>query len=195
MTCTLLLAGMVLISAQVGTASPSQDSTGLHTPIVHVTITERSRRSLHEGVVRVVRLFTFEDTSGQMVGTESAQFKMLFRLASDRYAPPNYAEEAGAILCSLAADGLVFATFFFLIFRRMLFNRRMDVTTASFWSNILTLLFTLIAASAEIAAFTAPNLFGRSTNTYLGLAIIFLGLYLFGTTLMMLLTRRRALRS
>jgi hypothetical protein len=91
---------------------------------------------------------------------------------------------------------LIFATFFYLAFRRMLFNRRMEVAGAVTWSSIITLLYLILASCTVLVAYLNPSLLTQqAVNTYIGLIVTFIGCYFFGTIVMVLMTRPRAARS
>lgn len=117
-------------------------------------------------------------------------------LRSVERAPLSHNERYGALLFALVAVALIVLTFFYLAFRRMLFNRRMEVHSAVLSSYILTFLYLIVASSTILAAYFNPSLLTRQANTtYMGLVIVFLGVYLFGLLVMMLMTRPRPARS
>ena len=121
----------------------------------------------------------------------SGKTRTLSFVAPDKHAPLSSGEKVGGTIFSLVTVALIFATFFFMAFRRMLFNRRMEVSSATLWSNILTFLFVVIAACTIVAAFMTPELLTTSANTYLGLAAVFIGVYSLGIVFMLLATRPR----
>lgn len=118
------------------------------------------------------------------------------RLVAIVRAPVNNQERWGSLLFFGVAVVLVILTFGYLAFRRMLFNRRMNVHNAILWSNILTVFYILLAISTVLLAYCFPSLFTAAAwTTYLGLVVIFLGIYLFGFTVMLLMTRPVGVRS
>jgi len=117
-------------------------------------------------------------------------------VAPESVAPLSRMELYGGMGFVAAAAALVIATFFYMGFRRMLFRRRMEVSSAVPASRIITLVYLVIILAVALAAWAKPDLFsGRATSTYLGLGMIFLGLYGIGVLVLFLSTRSSAVRS
>jgi hypothetical protein len=111
-------------------------------------------------------------------------------------APLSHNERYSAMMFAIIAIALVVLTFFYLAFRRMLFNRRMEVHSAVLGSYILTFLYLILASSTILVAYFNPSLLtSQASTTYMGLVVVFLGVYLFGLLVMMLMTRPRLARS
>lgn len=116
-------------------------------------------------------------------------------LSTNCNAPATSTEIYGAAFFGIAALGLIVTTFFYWGFRRMLFGRRMEVSSASLWSNILTLFYLVVASGTILAAYLTPSLLAPSAqSTYIGLVMIFVGIYLLGFLFLMLMTRTPAVR-
>ena len=116
-------------------------------------------------------------------------------LICDRNAPLRAPEVGGGLGFGVLALGLVLATFFYLGFRRMLFNRRMEVGSAVLWSTIITLFYLVLLSATVFLAYLYPSLLSKAVTTYAGLIFAFLGVYLLGLIFLMLTTRPRAGRS
>jgi hypothetical protein len=119
------------------------------------------------------------------------------RLTAFQVRAPNTQEETLAgVLFTVAALALVIVTFFYFGFRRMLFNRRMEVASASLWSAILTLFYILVVAGTISLAYFSPTLLTQNYLTsYAGLVTIFVGIYLLGFVFLWLMTRPQLERS
>ena len=117
-------------------------------------------------------------------------------VAPDVTAPLTRMEMFGGLAFVVLAAVLAIATFFYWGFRRMLFNRRMEVHSAVPASRIIAILYLLVIIALALAAWTKPDLLSdRATSTYVGLCLIFFGLYGIGLLFMFFLTRARAARS
>jgi hypothetical protein len=111
-------------------------------------------------------------------------------------APVRHDEVFGGIIFSIIAIVLILVTFFYFAFRRMLFNRRMEVSSAVSWSNIITLLYLILASCTVLVAYLNPSILTQQAiNTYIGLVVTFVGFYFLGLIVMILMTRPRAIRS
>ena len=111
-------------------------------------------------------------------------------------APVTHDEVYGGIIFTMIAVALILVTFFYFAFRRMLFNRRMEVASAVSWSNIITLLYLTLASCTVLVAYLNPSLLTQqAVNTYIGLIVTFIGFYFLGLIVMILMTRPRAVRS
>jgi hypothetical protein len=111
-------------------------------------------------------------------------------------APVTHDETYGGIIFAIIAVTLIMVTFFYFAFRRMLFNRRMEVASAITWSNIITLLYLILASCTVLVAYLNPSLLTQqAVNTYIGLTVTFIGFYFLGLIVMILMTRPRAVRS
>jgi len=143
--------------------------------------------------------FSGKDGSGNRFVSRSidvsGQTHMITLVAPSVAAPLSTVEKVSGLLFCIITLALILATFLYKGFRRMLFNRRMEVHSAVLWSWILTLLYVLIAAATVIVAFLRPDLMSRATSTYIGLVLVFLGLYFLGFIFLFLSTRPHAVRS
>ena len=111
-------------------------------------------------------------------------------------APVTHDEVYGGAIFAIIAVALILITFSYFAFRRMLFNRRMEVASAVTWSNIITLLFLILASCTVLVAYWNPSLLTQqAVNTYIGLIVTFTGFYLFGLIVMLLMTQPRSVRS
>jgi hypothetical protein len=125
----------------------------------------------------------------------TAETKSITLMAPDITAPLTRMETFGGIAFIVLALVLVAATFFYWGFRRMLFNRRMEVHSAVPVSRIITLLYVLITLAIAIVAWLRPDLWSRANSTYIGLFLIFFALYGIGFFFLFFFTRPRAVRS
>jgi hypothetical protein len=145
--------------------------------------------------------FSANGADGKVYVTDSpvevtSEMPRAIHLRSRLLAPVSHSEIYGSVLFAIAAVALILLTFFFLAFRRMLFNRRMEVGSAVVWSGILTLVYLVLASCTVLIAHLNPSLLTQqAVNTYIGLVVTFIGLYFFGLVVMLLLTRPRAVRS
>ncbi len=121
--------------------------------------------------------------------------KSLTLVAPEVIAPHTRMEtllEIGFLVIAFAA---VLRAFFYMGFRRMLFNRRMEVESAAPASTIITLVYLLIAVVIAAAAWGWPDLLSGANRTNLILCTIFLVLFGVGLFLMVFFTRKPAIRS
>jgi hypothetical protein len=125
----------------------------------------------------------------------SALTKTIALVAPDTRAPLNRLESAAGAAFVAFGCALVLLTFFYWGFRRMLFNRRMEVHSAVAISKIISWLYVLITVAIAAAAWFRPDLWTRATSTYLGLLLIFFALYGLGFFFLFFFTRARAVRS
>jgi hypothetical protein len=146
-------------------------------------------------------IFSAKGGDGAVYVTDSpvdvdATMPRVVHLRARMRAPVTHNEMYGGICFAVIAVVLIFATFFYLAFRRMLFNRRMEVAGAVTWSSIITLLYLILASCTVLVAYLNPSLLTQqAVNTYIGLIVTFIGCYFFGTIVMVLMTRPRAARS
>jgi hypothetical protein len=132
---------------------------------------------------------TYLTESPQTIFATTSRIRLIARYK----APVTHYEKWAAMAFAVIAVALIFATFFLLAFRRMLFHRRMTVASATLWSNIITLLYLLLASCTILLAYLNPSLVTKQAfNTYIGLVLMFLGLYFLGFIFMMLMTQPRA---
>lgn len=145
--------------------------------------------------------FSAKGSDGKTYVTESpvqidSATPRAIHLRAKMRAPVTHNEIYAGIIFAAIAIALILLTFFYLAFRRMLFNRRMEVSSAVIWSNIITLIYLVLASCTVLIAYLNPSLLTQqAVNTYIGLVVTFLGLYFFGFIVMMLTTRPRAVRS
>ena len=125
----------------------------------------------------------------------TAETKRITLMATDTTAPLTRMETLGGIAFIVLAWVLVVATFFYWGFRRMLFNRRMEVHSAVPLSRIITLLYVLITLAIAIVAWLRPDLWSHANSTYIGLFLFFFALYGLGFFFLFFFTRLRAVRS
>lgn len=121
--------------------------------------------------------------------------KSLTLVAPDVIAPHTRMETLLEIAFLVIAFAAVLRAFFYMGFRRMLFNKRMEVESAATASTILSLVYLLIAVVIAAAAWGWPDLLSGANRTYLILCSIFLVLFGFGVFLMIFFTRKPVIRS
>lgn len=145
--------------------------------------------------------FSAKGSDGETYVTESpvevdSTMPHAIHLRAKMRAPVTHDEVYGGIIFTMIAVALILVTFFYFAFRRMLFNRRMEVASAVSWSNIITLLYLTLASCTVLVAYLNPSLLTQqAVNTYIGLIVTFIGFYFLGLIVMILMTRPRAVRS
>ena len=104
-------------------------------------------------------------------------------------------ETACIAIAGFVALVMVILTFFFWAFRRLLFNNRMEVHSASSITWILTLVYLLIIVCCLAAAYLQFWITMQYLQYDLGVVAVFLGFYLIGTLLLWIFSRPKAERS
>lgn len=138
-----------------------------------------------------------KDGSGQQCATRTLETSLSMRevplVSRNCKASPSHQEIYGAGFFGAASIGLIVATFFYWSFKRMLFGRRMEVGDATMWSTVVTLFYLVVASGTVAVAYFSPTLLSSAAQTtYVGLVVIFVGIYLLGTLSLFLITQSRA---